>query len=340
MSVDYVWVCDALKESVDPAGLPGCTGHQVTALRQPSAGVLVWLATVGRWAGNAVRVEGDAVLMDISGDGDAVHRAAGYADVTAKVSAEMAENANAELLAKTTRLNYVGEHATRLQAAIEQNESDAQAMLAALDVACPLLPDDVKASLEARARDILRTDTKALAGEQAHRADIMVRAQREDMMRRRIAELVAERDGARAAAHALAGVETKVALGPDAVRAAESFAASALNLSGAEWAKVVAAPASDRLKAFVGHGADAAVLAEVGALRAELAKTRAELAAVPKSHRPGLAASGLGYPISDATFRSKPGQALEAKALKTRPKKAPAKKVAKRPAKAKKGGRR
>jgi hypothetical protein len=126
---------------------------------------------------------------------------------------------------------------TRLAAALAAVEQDAHAMLAKLEVAEPLLSEATLDALREKAHDVRRHVAKALGSEQAHRGELLLREQREDMMRRRIVEVVAERDAVRLVAAGLAGVPPKrlEAFGPEAWDGAANFAMGSLGLSSAEW---------------------------------------------------------------------------------------------------------
>lgn len=139
---------------------------------------------------------------------------------------------------------------TRLAAALEQTADDARAILAALDLAEHVLPEHAAAALRDRAADIVRHAAKALESEDAHRRDVAMRAQREDLTKRALVERIGQLDAARLVAATLAAHELPTHFADAtaetaAWEAAERFARQ-LGYSSAAWAAARARTAAPR----------------------------------------------------------------------------------------------
>lgn len=228
MSVDYVWICDAKGEYVEPQGLPGCTSHQTSMLRGSTATVLAWLATEGRWKNELVRVE-----QQFLPEGEPYQH---FADVTTEVAAEMAAKGG-ERLDKLRR----GDHSeSRLQAACDQNEADAVALLGLLDDVTPWLPNHLVTAVRERCEDVKRMVRRARLDDDEYSREARARAQREDMMRMAIGERIAEVEALRVVVSTLSGQPLQAPFKDEAHRQraeahAEAVASKWFRMSSAEW---------------------------------------------------------------------------------------------------------
>lgn len=182
MGIDVsAWVCDFEGgEYVDPGRLDAVVG---TGVRQapfsPNANVFAWLLAT-RWQGKPCWIETVAVP-------------AGSRDVTDEVGAEwaayLAEHPGVLPRQAPPPTPAIEPGASRLASALEQVGQDLH-VLAERHKACGEEPPDAL-------KDAVRTVEKALDGPQAHKDEVLLRASRENMMRDRITELVAQRDALR-----------------------------------------------------------------------------------------------------------------------------------------------
>lgn len=182
MGADVIWVCSTPSghEVVDPSRLDAVTGVGVRqAPFSPNANVFAWLLAT-RWLGWPAwlgTAEPDGPVSDVT---DAVGDA---------WAAYLAEHPGVLPRQAPPPTPAIEPGASRLASALEQVGQDLH-VLAERHKACG---EDVPEAL----KDAVRTVEKALDGPQAHKDEVLLRASRENMMRDRIMELVAQRDALR-----------------------------------------------------------------------------------------------------------------------------------------------